>query len=90
MNKMKIKVTNKKDDTDVSILDLSKSVAVRCQTGQLKGAGKKLIVVFSDDFHPEFDEKKYMFEEVEVTMSGNVSFVKRSIPEILGLYSWID
>lgn len=87
---MKIKVTNKKDDTDVSILDLSKSVAVRCQTGKERGAGKELMVMYPGVYSLIFDEKKYTFEEVEVSMSGNVSFVKRSIPEILGLYSWVD
>lgn len=85
---MKIKVTNKKDETDVTIINLAKAESVGCKKGPTKG--EKILVVNCHNNSFRFREKEYLFEEVEVTMTANVSFVKRSIPEILALYAIFD
>ena len=85
---MKIKVTNKKAKTDVTIINFAKAVSVGCKKGPTKGERILVVNCSNNSFH--FREKEYLFEEIEVSMAATVNFVKRSIPEILMLYAIFD
>ncbi len=85
---MKIKVTNKKDETDVTIINLAKAESVGCKKGPTKG--EKILVVNCPNNSYHFRENEYLFEEVEVSMAATVDFVKRSIPEILARHALFD
>jgi hypothetical protein len=63
-------------------------VSVGCKKGPTKG--EKILIVNCPNNSYHFREKEYLFEEVEVSMAANASFVKRSIPEILMLYAIFD
>ena len=82
---MKIQIVNKKDDTDVHMYDLDKALGLhtaksgKTRTMEIYWPGVALPMSFPDS--------AYRFDEIEISMSGAVSFVKRSIPEILALYA---
>lgn len=77
---MKVKITNKKDKTDVYSLDLSKAFGVRCMEDAL-------IVYFSGvDVMFSFPLKQYNFEEIEMTVDGTAHYIERSSEEIAELF----
>lgn len=82
---MKIQIVNKKDDTDVHMYDLGKAIGLhtaksgKVRTLEIYWPGLPMPMSFSDS--------NYRFDEVEISMAGTMSFVKRSIPEILALYA---
>ena len=82
---MKIQIVNKKDDTDVHMYDLNKAIGLHAAKS---GKGRALEIYWPGLPMPmEFPDSKYRFDEVQISMSGTMSFVKRSIPEIMELYA---
>ena len=82
---MKIRIVNKKDDTDVHMYDLDKAIGLHTAK-----SGKVRVLEIHWPGLPlpmEFPDSKYRFDEIEISMAGTMSFVKRSIPEILALYA---
>lgn len=74
---MKVKITNKKDKTDVYSLNLSKALGVRRM-------GDALIVYYSaSDMMFSFLSKQYKFEEIEMSADGRAYYTERSIEEIV-------
>ena len=82
---MKIQIVNKKDDTDVHMYDLSKAIGLHpAKSGKVR----TLEIYWPGLPMPmEFPESKYRFDEIEISMSMTMSAVKRTIPEILGLFA---
>lgn len=73
---MKVKITNKKDKTDIYSLDLSKAFGVRRM-------GDALIVYYSgSDMMFSFPSKQYKFEEIEMSADGQAHYIERSIEQI--------
>lgn len=72
---MKVKITNKKDKTDVYSLDLSKAFGVRHM-------GDALIVYYAGFEMFSFKSNQYKFEEVEMSADGRVHYSERNIEEI--------
>lgn len=72
---MKVKITNKKDKTDVYSLDLSKSFGVRRM-------GDALIVYYAGFEMFSFKSNQYKFEEVEMSADGRAHYSERNIEEI--------
>ena len=73
---MKVKITNKKDKTDVYSLNLSKAFGVRRM-------GDALIVYYSgSDAMFSFTAKQYKFEEVEMSADGRAYYTESRIDEI--------
>ena len=68
---MKVKITNKKDKTDIYSLDLSKAFGVR-------NMGHRLVVYYFVVQPFEFSEKEYKFEKVEL----NGDMTKTYIDEV--------
>lgn len=82
---MKIQIVNKEDDTDVHMYDLDKAIGLHTAKS---GKGRTLEIFWPGLSMPmEFPDSKYRFDEVEISMAGTMSFAKRSIPEILGLFA---
>lgn len=72
---MKVKITNKKDKTDVYSLDLSKAFGVRRM-------GDALIVYYAGVEMFSFKSNQYKFEEVEMSADGRAHYSERNIEEI--------
>lgn len=72
---MKVKITNKKDETDVYSLNLSKAFGVRRM-------GDALIVYYAGFEMFSFPSKQYKFEEIEMSADGKAYYTERSIEEI--------
>ena len=72
---MKVKITNKKDKTDVYSLDLSKAFGVRRM-------GDALIVYYAWFEMFSFKSNQYKFEEVEMSADGRAHYSERNIEEI--------
>jgi hypothetical protein len=73
---MKVKITNKKDETDVYSLNLSKAFGVRRM-------GDALIVYYPGyNTMFSFPSKQYKFEEVEMSADGRAHYSERNIEEI--------
>lgn len=72
---MKVKITNKKDKTDVYSLDLSKAFGVRRM-------GDALIVYYAGFEMFSFKSNQYKFEEVEMSADGRAHYSERNIEEI--------
>ena len=73
---MKVKITNKKDKTDVYSLNLSNAFGVRRM-------GDALIVYYSgSDMMFSFPSKQYKFEEVEMSADGRAHYSECNIEEI--------
>lgn len=82
---MKIQIVNKKTDTDVHVYDLDKAIGLHTAKS---GKVRTLEIYWPGLPMPmEFPDSKYRFDEVEISMAGAMSFVKRSIPELLGLFA---
>ena len=72
---MKVKITNKKDKTDVYSLDMSKAFGVRRM-------GDALIVYYAGFEMFSFKSNQYKFEEVEMSADGRAHYSERNIEEI--------
>ena len=72
---MKVKITNKKDKTDVYSLDLSKAFGVRRM-------GDALIVYYAGFEMFSFKSNQYKFEEVEMSADGRAHYSESNIEEI--------
>lgn len=72
---MKVKITNKKDETDVYSLNLSKAFGVRRM-------GDGLIIYYAGFEMFSFLSKQYKFEEIEMSADGKAHYVERNIEEI--------
>ena len=82
---MKIQIVNKKDETDVHMYDLDKAIGLHTAKS---GKDRTLEIYWPGMPMPmSFPDSRYRFDEVEISMSGAMSFVKRSIPEIMELYA---
>jgi hypothetical protein len=82
---MKIQIVNKKDETDVHMYDLKKALGLHAAKS---GNGRTLEIYWPGMPLPmSFPDSKYRFDEIEISMSMAMTAVKRTIPEILGLYA---
>jgi hypothetical protein len=82
---MKIQIVNKKDETDVHMYDLKKALGLHAAKS---GNGRTLEIYWPGMPLPmSFPASKYRFDEIEISMSMAMTAVKRTIPEILGLYA---
>lgn len=82
---MKIQIVNKKDETDVHMYDLDKAIGLHTAKS---GKARTLEIYWPGVALPMwFRDSAYRFDEVEISMAGTMSFVKRSIPEIMALYA---
>lgn len=82
---MKIQIVNKKDETDVHMYDLNKAFGLHAAKS---GKGRTLEIYWPGMPMPmTFPDSKYRFDEIAISMSMSMSAVKRTIPEILGLYA---
>lgn len=82
---MKLKIVSKKDSANIQIIDMS---AV-CMARQYKGEMLELYIKQMPDSLC-FNCKDYSFFEIEHTVGGYVSYVPRTIPEIVTLYAIDD
>jgi hypothetical protein len=82
---MKIQIVNKKDETDVHMYDLKKALGLHAAKS---GNGRTLEIYWPGMPLPmSFPDSKYRFDEIEISMSMAMTAVKRTIPEILGLFA---
>jgi hypothetical protein len=82
---MKIQIVNKKDETDVHMYDLKKALGLHAAKS---GNGRTLEIYWPGMPMPmSFPDSKYRFDEIEISMSMSMTAVKRTIPEILGLFA---
>ena len=82
---MKIQIVNKKDKTDVQMYDLNKALGLHAAKS---GKDRTLEIYWPGMPMPmSFRDSKYRFDEIEISMAGDMASVKRTIPEILGLYA---
>jgi hypothetical protein len=82
---MKIQIVNKKDDTDMHMYDLNKAIGLHAAKS---GKTRTLEIYWPGVTVPmSFPDSKYRFDEIEISMACTMSAVKRTIPEILGLFA---
>jgi hypothetical protein len=82
---LKIQIVNKKDETDVHMYDLNKAIGLHTAKS---GKARTMEIYWPGLVMPmSFPDSKYRFDEIEISMSGTMSAVKRTIPEILGLFA---
>lgn len=83
---MKIRIL-KNNSKDIGVINLSKIVCVR-QKENSKEENSVSLEVFNlgPGLPMNFSESEFTFEEVRVSMVGEVSYRERTIPEILRLY----
>lgn len=83
---MKIRIL-KNNSKDIGVINLSKIVCVRQKENSKEENSVSLEVFNAGAGLPmHFPDSKFTFEEVQVSAMGKVSYVKRTIPEILRLY----
>lgn len=82
---MKLQIVNKKDETDVHMYDLKKALGLHAAKS---GKDCTLEIYWPGMPMPmSFPDSKYRFDEIEISMSMSMTAVKRTIPEILGLFA---
>ena len=81
---MKLRITNKKNKNDISMLDIDKALIVRQTADGTRRKKFTLEVVFSEQVM-RYSDSEYIFEEMELSSGGMAYYVKRSVPTIVAL-----
>ena len=82
---MKIQIVNKKDETDVHMYDLKKSLGLHAAKS---GEDRTLEIYWPGMPMPmSFPDSKYIFYEIAISMSMTMTAVKRTIPEMYALFT---
>lgn len=90
---MKIRIVKKGDkktdfkNQDIGVIDLNKVIGIR-QKQPVKDGDSVFLQIFTPGVSVAmcFPSSKFIFEEVEISCSGKVAYIKRDISEIIHLY----
>lgn len=83
---MTIRISHKKHTNNIVSLDLSK-VTMLHQFHEESHSGLALAVTMVGTGKPlYYDNSEWVFQQVQVSMAHKVSYVTRTIPEIVTLY----